>query len=114
MLNVRSSLAGSTGRRNIGVKSLCWVCRTYSSESWKCPGPGRNQVKGHVVSSHEPGEVPWPRNSQPALAISNRLQNRWPLLQDALIFDPVQAPSLRYAFELVIAAIFEADSRLRH
>ena len=30
------------------------------------------------------------------------------------MFDPVQAPSLRHAFELVNAAILEADSRLRH
>ena len=30
------------------------------------------------------------------------------------MFDPVQAPSLRHAFELVNTAIFEADSRLRH
>ena len=29
------------------------------------------------------------------------------------MFDPVQAPSLRHAFELVNAAILEADSRLR-
>ena len=33
---------------------------------------------------------------------------------DTLMFDPVQAPSLRHAFELVNAAILEADSRLRH
>ena len=30
------------------------------------------------------------------------------------MFDPVQAPSLWHAFELVNAAILEADSRLRH
>jgi hypothetical protein len=30
------------------------------------------------------------------------------------MFDPVQAPPLRHAFELVNAAILEADSRLRH
>ena len=30
------------------------------------------------------------------------------------MFDPVQAPSLRHAPELVNAAILEADSRLRH
>jgi len=30
------------------------------------------------------------------------------------MFDPVQAPSPRHAFELVNAAILEADSRLRH
>ena len=30
------------------------------------------------------------------------------------MFDPVQAPSLRHAFELVNAVILEADSRLRH
>jgi hypothetical protein len=30
------------------------------------------------------------------------------------MFDPVQAPSLRQAFELVNAAILEADSGLRH
>src|SRR3981189_1068500 len=59
-------------------------------------------------------ESPMGRNSQPAVAIWNRLQNRCPLLQDTLVFDPVQAPSLRYAFELVNAAILEADSRLRH
>src|SRR5262249_5806460 len=39
---------------------------------------------------------------------SNRLQNQCPLLQDTLMFDPVQAPSLRHAFELVNAAILEA------
>jgi hypothetical protein len=31
-----------------------------------------------------------------------------------LVFDPVQAPPLRHAFEPVNAAILEADSRLRH
>ena len=36
------------------------------------------------------------------------------LLQDKLMFDPIQAPSLRHAFEAVNAAIPEADSRLRH
>jgi len=45
---------------------------------------------------------------------SNRLQNRCSLLQDTLMFDPVQAPSLRHAFELVNAAVPEADSGLRH
>ena len=30
------------------------------------------------------------------------------------MFDPVQAPSLRHAFELVNAAILEADLRLEH
>ena len=30
------------------------------------------------------------------------------------MFDAVQAPSLRHAFELVNAVILEADSRLRH
>ena len=30
------------------------------------------------------------------------------------MIDPVQAPPLRHAFELVNAAILEADSRLRH
>jgi hypothetical protein len=30
------------------------------------------------------------------------------------MFDPVQAPSLGHAFELVNAVILEADSRLRH
>ena len=30
------------------------------------------------------------------------------------MFDPIQAPSLRHALELVNAAILEADSRLRH
>ena len=30
------------------------------------------------------------------------------------MFDPVQAPSLGYAFELVHAAILEADFGLRH
>ena len=54
-----------------------------------------------------------------AIATSNRLQNRCPLmqntfLQDTLMFDPVQAPSFRYAFEPMNAAILEADSRLRH
>jgi hypothetical protein len=34
--------------------------------------------------------------------------------QDALMFDPVKAPSFRHAFELVNAAILEADTRLRH
>src|SRR5215472_10081109 len=34
--------------------------------------------------------------------------------RDTLMFDPVQAPSLRHALELVNAAILEADSRLRH
>jgi hypothetical protein len=38
----------------------------------------------------------------------------WHFLPDTLTFDPVQAPSLRHAFELVNAAILEADSRLRH
>src|SRR5262245_37288562 len=33
---------------------------------------------------------------------------------EALVFDPVQAPSLWHAFELVNAAILEADFRLRH
>ena len=46
------------------------------------------------------------------VATSNPLQNR--LVQDASMFDPVEAPALRYAFELVNAAILEADSRLRH
>src|SRR5207247_1107197 len=50
----------------------------------------------------------------PAVATSNRLQNRCPLLRDTLMFHPVQAPSLRHAPELVNAAILEADSRLRH
>jgi hypothetical protein len=40
------------------------------------------------------------------------LQSRCP--QDASMFDPVQAPSLRHAFELVSAAIPETDSGLRH
>src|SRR5579864_8848149 len=31
-----------------------------------------------------------------------------------LVLDPVQAPSLRHAFELVNAAIPKADARLRH
>jgi hypothetical protein len=31
-----------------------------------------------------------------------------------LMFDPVQAPSLRHAFELVNAAVLETDFRLRH
>ena len=30
------------------------------------------------------------------------------------MFDPVQAPSLRHAFQSMNAAILEADSRLRH
>ncbi len=30
------------------------------------------------------------------------------------MFDPVQAPSLRHAFELMSAAIPKADSGLRH
>ena len=30
----------------------------------------------------------------------------------SVMFDPVQAPSLRHAFELVNAVILEADSRL--
>ena len=30
------------------------------------------------------------------------------------MFDPVQPPPLRHAFELVNAAILKADSRLRH
>ena len=34
--------------------------------------------------------------------------------QDASMFDPVQAPALRHAFELVNAAVLEADLRLRH
>ena len=34
--------------------------------------------------------------------------------QDTLMLDPVQAPSFRHAFELVNAAILEADTRLRH
>ena len=42
------------------------------------------------------------------------MQNRCSLLQDTLMFDPVQAPSLRHIFELVNAAVLEADSRLRH
>src|SRR5437868_4795309 len=41
-------------------------------------------------------------------------QNRCPLLQNTLMFDPVQVPSLRHAFQSVNAAILEADSRLRH
>ena len=48
------------------------------------------------------------------VARSNRFQNRCPLLQGILLFDPVQAPPLRHAFELVSAAIPKADSRLRH
>jgi hypothetical protein len=44
--------------------------------------------------------------------VDGQLQNRCPLLQHSLMFDPVQAPSLRHAFELVNATIFEADSRL--
>src|SRR5579859_332313 len=38
----------------------------------------------------------------------------WSQPSDTLMFDPVQAPSLRHAFELMNAAILEADSRLRH
>ena len=49
-----------------------------------------------------------------AVAASNRLQTRCPLSHYTSMFDPVQAPSLRHAFELVNAAILEADSRLRH
>jgi hypothetical protein len=40
--------------------------------------------------------------------IPNRCQH------DTLMFDPVQAPPLRHAFELANAAILEADSRLQH
>src|SRR5712671_6118792 len=36
-----------------------------------------------------------------------------PLLQDTLMLHPVQAPSLRHAFELMGAAVLEADSGLR-
>src|SRR5579864_8786604 len=52
--------------------------------------------------------------SAPAVATANRLENWCPLLRDSLVFDPVQAPSLRHAFELVNAAILEADHGLRH
>src|ERR1700737_979915 len=69
--------------------------------------PGRTRRRTFPTPSRSPCGL-----SAPAVAISNRLQNRCPLLQDTLMFDPVQAPSLRHAFESVNAAILEADFRL--
>lgn len=59
--------------------------------------------------------LPWfrPEEQMFSIAPDRDCDDRCPLL-DTLTFDPVQAPSLRHASEVVNAAILEADFRLRH
>src|SRR6476619_5809586 len=52
--------------------------------------------------------------SAPAVAIEPIAKPMSTFAGHLLMFDPVQAPPLRHAFESVNAAILEADSRLRH
>src|SRR5262245_6523043 len=82
-----------------GKGTITLIGRFGYVESWACARPMRCSAQ--------------PAHSDAASRALN-IMSAPEVRNTYLVIDPVQAPPLRHAFELVNTAILEADSRLRH